>query len=100
MEVAVFVFRLVLDRDLGGAEALLFNLSADKPAAWEAEGIGSGLNGGKVGARVDQRTERHVAADSAGAIEVSNSHSTASSKKPRDVSIVRHMPTICYRPRH
>ena len=54
---------------------------ADKPAAWEAQGIDAGLNGGEFGAGVDEGPERHVAADSARAIEIGNSHEAASSSR-------------------
>ena len=47
---------------------------AHEPAAWQAQRIDAGLDRGQVGPGIDQRPERHVAADSAGTIEIGNSH--------------------------
>jgi len=49
MQMAVLMFRLVFDGDLCRAEALLFYFAADESAAWKAQGIDTGLNGGQVG---------------------------------------------------
>ena len=76
VQVAMLVLGFVLNRDLGRAEAFLFDLRANKPAAWETQGIDAGLDVGKLSAGVDECTECHVAADSARAIEIGNSHET------------------------
>ena len=88
VQVAVFVLGLVLDRDLRGAEAFLFDFRADESAAGEAQGIDAGLDGGEFGAGVDEGAERHVAADSARTIEIGNSHGILLAVKKLDVLIV------------
>ena len=78
VQMAMLVLRLVLDRDLRGAEAAFLHFAGDEPAAGQAERIDAGLDRGQVGPGIDERPERHVAADSARTIEIGNSHSAAS----------------------
>jgi hypothetical protein len=70
----MLVLGLVLDGDLRRAEALFLHFGSSQSAAWEAERVDAGLNCSKVGACVDEGTKRHVAADSARAVEVCNTH--------------------------
>jgi hypothetical protein len=42
------------------------------------------LNCGQIGSRVDERAERHVAADSARTIEIGSSHIAASNHETED----------------
>jgi len=64
------------DDELRRAKALLIHFVHMQPATGEAERIEAGLNLGERGAGVDQRAERHVAADAAGTIEIADFHRT------------------------
>ena len=74
VQVAMDVFRLVLDRDLGGPKSVFLDFLGHEPAAGQAERRDSIVQPIEGDAGVDQGPEGHVAADSAGAIEVGNSH--------------------------
>jgi hypothetical protein len=74
VQMAMLVLRLVLDLDLGRSEAALFDFARHESAAWQAERIDGRLYFCQGRARIDQRAERHIAADSASTIEVSNPH--------------------------
>ena len=74
VQMAMLVLRLVLDGDLRRAKAALLHFAGHEPAARQAQRIDAGLDRGQVGAGIDERAERHVAADSAGTIEIGNSH--------------------------
>jgi hypothetical protein len=76
--MAVRFFRLVFDRDLRGAKSLFFNFVRQQPATGKSQRIDADLNGGQIGAGVDEGGERHVTANSAGAIEICGSHGAAS----------------------
>lgn len=62
------------DDELRRAKTLLIHFVYMQPATGEAERIKAGLNLGEGRTGVDQSTERHVAADAAGTIEIANFH--------------------------
>ena len=70
----MLVLRLVLDRDLRGAEALLLDGAGHQPHVRNPERLNARIERGQVHAGVDQRAERHVAADAAGTIEIGDLH--------------------------
>jgi hypothetical protein len=74
MQMPMLMFRLVLDGNLCRPEAPFLDFAADKPAAWKAERVNARLDCRQVRADVYERAEQHVAADSTGTIEVSDSH--------------------------
>ena len=77
------VLRLVFDDDLSGAEAAFLDLLHYKPAAWQTKRVDTGLQCGKLDARIDKRAEHHVAADSTGTVEVSDPHGSGASVRER-----------------
>ena len=74
VQVPVLVFRLVLDRDLGRAEAVFLDLLGEQLHARQAERADGLVESLQRHARIDQRAEGHVSADAAGAIEISDTH--------------------------
>src|SRR3954468_21883280 len=72
--MAMLVLGFVLDGNLRGTETLFLHLVAYESAARKTERVDTGLDGREVGARIDERAERHVAADSARTIEIRDAH--------------------------
>jgi hypothetical protein len=80
VQVPVLVFRLVLDRNLRGAKPMLLDVGDHDPHAGQPQRADGRVDRRQVGPGVDQRAERHIAANAAGAIEVGNFHSQHSVK--------------------
>ena len=74
VNVPMLVLRLMVHGELEGAKALFLDFGGFQSQTGDAKRIDAGLHGGQRNAGVDQRRKRHVAADSALAIEVSDSH--------------------------
>src|SRR5262249_50088681 len=74
VQMPVLVLRFVLDRDLLGAEPVLLHVGRDDPHARQPERADGRVDGLEIGAGVDERPERHIATDAAGAIEVGDLH--------------------------
>jgi hypothetical protein len=67
------LFRM-FDRERKGAKALAMNFLHDKPTLGQTERLDKQLNCRQFDPRVDQRRQRHVAANAAGAVQVSDFH--------------------------
>ena len=81
VQVPVDVLRLVLDADLGGAEALLADLLGDQPHLPQAQRGDRVVEDRQVDAGVDQGAEHHVAADARSTVQVGQFHDRGSLRK-------------------
>src|SRR5437016_885328 len=63
VQMPVSVLRLVLDSHLHGPKAVAFDLLAGQSNVEETERIDARLNSGQLNAAIDERPQRHVAAD-------------------------------------
>ena len=57
-----------------GPKSLLLDLRGDQPAVGQPERLDRGVQLPEIDSRVDQRPQRHVAADSGQTIQISDSH--------------------------
>lgn len=73
-QMAVGMFRLVLDRNLGRPKSVFLHLVGHKPAAGQSERSDGVLEPVQRHAGVDQGPESHIATDSAGTVKVSEFH--------------------------
>ena len=74
MQVAMGMFRLILDRDLGRAKAQLLHLACDQAATGQPQRADGLVEFFQRHAGIDQRAEHHVAADAACTIEIGDFH--------------------------
>lgn len=81
VQMAMGVFRLVLNRQLERSKSLLADLVDAQTTAWQPERVNSLLDGILIDACVDQGAEHHVAADAASTIEISNTHGDRSGRR-------------------
>ena len=87
VQVPMRVLRLVVDMDFRGAEPVFLHFLGPQLAAGQAQRVDPGLQGGQFHASVDQRAQRHVAADAAETVEVCDVHGFLSSRlKGRSVA--------------
>ena len=77
MQMPMSLLLGMIDADLLAAKAFSLHLGGTELNLREPQRIDTGLNGRQVDAAIDERSERHIAADPAGTIEVSNFHREA-----------------------
>lgn len=76
MCVMVVVIRrpVVVHAELGGVDAVLEHFLGGDGVAFDAQGLKAFFDGVEIGARIDEGTHGHVAADAAEAVEVTGFH--------------------------
>ena len=72
--VMMVVVAVIVHAELGGVDAVLKHLLGGDGVAFGAEGFQPFFDGVEIGARVDEGTHGHVAADAAEAVEVTGFH--------------------------
>jgi hypothetical protein len=74
MAMIMIVCVAFVHKKLGGVDAVLEDLLGGDGVAFDAEGFEAVFDGVKVGARIDEGTHGHVAADTAEAVKVAGFH--------------------------
>jgi len=74
MAMIMIVCVAFVHKKLGGVDAVLEDLLGSDGVAFDTEGFQAFFDGVKVGARIDEGTHGHVAADTAEAVKVAGFH--------------------------